>query len=220
MDAKAPLQGSLYYLFFRLLILLAQHPRYHKRAVAQRKAPGDGVGQTDAQKAQPVQGQPAAKAAADQLTHAGDDRHGAVAQTLQRVAEDHQEAQNHKQRADDRQIVQRTRLCGVGQHGRCAESVYFARQGQNSGQYGKCSCGRRDEHCAGCAIHKRFPYGCSGRDPDDHPLTGCVRRFCHPLSLHGQKRSAASPAEYSFSWEAPLAVYSAGNIPCANAHVR
>lgn len=30
----------------------------------------------------------------------------------------------------------------------------------------------------------------------------------------------ASPAEYSLSWEAPLAVYSAGNIPCANAHVR
>ena len=149
LTAELPSRGSLYHLFCRLLILFAQHPRYHKRAVAQRP-----------------------------------------------------------------------RLCGVGQHGRSAESVYFARQGQNSGQYGKCSCGRRDEHCAGCAIHKRFPYGCSGRDPGDHPLAGCVRRFCHPLSLHRQRRSAASPAEYSLSWEAPLAVYSAGNTPCADAHVR
>ena len=66
-----------------------------------------------------MQGQPAAKTAADQLTHAGDDRHGAVAQTLQRVAEDHQEAQNRKQRADDRQIVQRPRRygrVGIAQH--------------------------------------------------------------------------------------------------------
>lgn len=62
-----------------------------------------------------------------------------------------------------------------------------------------------------------FHLGGSGCGAGRRPLAGHVRQLCHPLSLHGQERSAASPAEYPLQREAPMAVYSAGNIARADA---
>lgn len=84
-----------------LLVLLffpLEHPAHHEHAVQHGQAPGKGVGKADANIAQACfHGQQAAQAAADELAHAGNDGLHAVAQALQRVAEDHQQAMEAEQ---------------------------------------------------------------------------------------------------------------------------
>ena len=84
-----------------LLVLLffpLEHPAHHEYAVQHGQAPGKGVGKADANIAQACfHGQQAAQTAADELAHAGNDGLHAVAQALQRVAEDHQQAMEAEQ---------------------------------------------------------------------------------------------------------------------------
>ena len=62
---------------------------YHYHTVAQRKGPGNRVGNTDAEIAKLIYGQPPAQTAAQKFAHAGNNGLGAESKTLQRVAEDH-----------------------------------------------------------------------------------------------------------------------------------
>ena len=86
-----------------------------------------------------------------------------------------------------------------------------------AGQHGQRGHRRGGEHCAGRGFDLRLSSGGSGCGAGNRPLAGHVRQLCHPLALHGQERSAASPAEYPLQWETPMAVYSAGNIARADA---
>lgn len=66
-----------------------------------------------------MHGQPAAEGAAQQLADTGDDGLYAVAHALQRIAEDHQEAQQDEQHTDDGQVLHRAvedGCVGVAQH--------------------------------------------------------------------------------------------------------
>ena len=60
-----------------------------------------------------MNGQPAAERAADELAHTGDNGLHTVSQTLQGVAEDHQQAVDAEQHADHGQVFHST-----GSHGR------------------------------------------------------------------------------------------------------
>ena len=63
--------------------------------------------------------QHAAKAAADQLAHAGNDGQHAVTKPLQSVAEDHQQAVEAEQHTHDAEVLDRARRdgrVGIAQH--------------------------------------------------------------------------------------------------------
>ena len=92
---------------------LFQNSGHHEHTVEQCQTPGNGVGNADAEVAQTMNGQPAAERAADELAHTGDNGLHTVSQTLQGVAEDHQQAVDAEQHADHGQVFHST-----GSHGR------------------------------------------------------------------------------------------------------
>lgn len=96
-----------------LCVLFFQNSGHHEHAVEQCQTPGNGVGNADAEVAQTMNGQPAAERAADELAHTGDNGLHTVSQTLQGVAEDHQQAVDAEQHADHGQVFHST-----GSHGR------------------------------------------------------------------------------------------------------